>query len=74
MYYNIYVIKYGTMFNESLRAVVSADSREKSASLLEKHLNEIKISFVKASAGFEILDMKDTGFKSDKEGIIFSAF
>jgi len=62
--YPIYKVKYSTHSQSPCYAVVSADSSRKVEGLLEKEVGEE--SFEK------VWEAKDTGYKADKEGVIFN--
>ena len=58
----IYHMRFETSFIAYLIATVSAESEEKAQGLLEKKMSSI--------LGFKVWRTVDSGFKSDKEGII----
>lgn len=69
MDYNIYRIKYQTVSVACLWAVVSANSQEKATSLLKNRVIK-EDSLEGKSLGFKIVEIKYSGFKSDKKGIL----
>jgi len=62
MDYTIYHMHFETCFMAYLIATISAESKEKAQGLLEKKVG--------STIGFKLWETVDSGFNSDKEGII----
>ena len=69
MEYHIYSIRYGTSGITFPMAIVSASSEDNAKSLLETKLLET-LSISKELLNFEAIEIKNTGYKSDKEGVL----
>ncbi len=74
MDYTIYHVLYDTGWSMNQEAKVATDSEERISDLVEEHVRSdtrVKASSRKAKdIGFRVLGFADTGFRTNKEGII----
>jgi hypothetical protein len=65
MEYLIYNLRYNTDLDSNLSAIISTDSMERAKSMLEEYLKSIH-----TERGFKAEFIINTGFYSNREGII----
>jgi len=74
MGYSIYHVRYGTGWAMNEKAIIATNSEEKIPIFAEEHARrDPRIKMISRNLediGFKVIGFADTGFKTDKEGVI----